>query len=444
MSRSARRRSYARHVGRPIDQDGDLSGVTELRIHGVGGTTPESMLFDPFPERVAGDDTAGFYRTDDVSGRHVEAYSWGGLTSREASRALWLLLLPFALMNVAGWTQRFPAPTPSGQEDPRRTPVGRLIMVLSVTLTVLVAAEVALVTIDLLANQCGALDACVGSRWWLAPLKAGPVSGHPGRRVALGILAAGLLMIALAGLAKRSRNKYEATKVPESALDGPHRPVLARATTWSGSERVLRLGRFHLAAAFATVAAMGATAAADLAEATGRSATPGRAVVILAAATVVVTLVAMALDRRTWGRPLQWVAALTLALAVVEAARLPGASGSIPGLAIRRGPELIFGVQLALLLVLGLVIFLSRGAGGGREATPQAFRWATPLVLASLAIFMTGSVFAGIVVRLADVLGEPVADARGQPTPSRSSTPPRSTGPRWPLPSPSSCSSSRR
>ena len=38
-----------------------------------------------------------------MNGRHRESYSWGGLTSGKASRALWLLLLPFALANLAGW-----------------------------------------------------------------------------------------------------------------------------------------------------------------------------------------------------------------------------------------------------------------------------------------------------------------------------------------------------
>jgi hypothetical protein len=49
--------------------------VTELRVHGVGGTTPGALLGDLAPQQVADDAVAGFYRTDDVAGRHVEAYS---------------------------------------------------------------------------------------------------------------------------------------------------------------------------------------------------------------------------------------------------------------------------------------------------------------------------------------------------------------------------------
>src|ERR1041384_3064180 len=80
-----------------------MGGDVELRLHGVGGTSPEDLLGDLAPQLVAGDRIAGFYRTADhppVEGRNarrIEAYSWGGLTSRSASRVLWVLMLPFAL-----------------------------------------------------------------------------------------------------------------------------------------------------------------------------------------------------------------------------------------------------------------------------------------------------------------------------------------------------------
>ncbi len=90
-------------------------GVTELRVHGVGGTPPDAILGDLAPEQVMGDAIAGFYRTSDHRAsaadqagrldvdRHVEVYSWGGLTSRSKIRVLWLALLPFLLANLAGW-----------------------------------------------------------------------------------------------------------------------------------------------------------------------------------------------------------------------------------------------------------------------------------------------------------------------------------------------------
>src|SRR5262249_4033506 len=91
-----------------VRQELPLSGLTELRVHGVGGTPPETLLNDLAPAQVAGDRIAGFYRTADYhpgarDSRHVEGYSWGGLTSRSSWRVLWLLLLPFLLGNLVGW-----------------------------------------------------------------------------------------------------------------------------------------------------------------------------------------------------------------------------------------------------------------------------------------------------------------------------------------------------
>ncbi|MYR59510.1 hypothetical protein GTY54_25815, partial [Streptomyces sp. SID625] len=88
----------------------------ELLVHGVGGTTPEQMLDDGRTVRVTGDDTAAVYRrAADADadaetrprahgGRPVpEAYVWCNLTSGDGSRALWLLLLPFMVVNLAHW-----------------------------------------------------------------------------------------------------------------------------------------------------------------------------------------------------------------------------------------------------------------------------------------------------------------------------------------------------
>ncbi|MDH3248222.1 MAG: hypothetical protein OEQ47_04640 [Acidimicrobiia bacterium] len=90
------------------------AGVVELRIHGVSGTPPEDLLRD-FPIRVAGDARSGFYRAETGEPEEegvIEAYSWGGLTSASRLTAAWLLVLPFALLNVAGWM----APLGAGAE----------------------------------------------------------------------------------------------------------------------------------------------------------------------------------------------------------------------------------------------------------------------------------------------------------------------------------------
>src|SRR5215218_6451050 len=97
----------------------------ELLVHGVGGTTPEEMLNDPRTVRITGDRTAAVFRRiddadaekrpEDYRGKPVpEAYVWCNLTSGNGSRALWLLLLPFMVVNLAHWMR----PTTRGR---RRT-----------------------------------------------------------------------------------------------------------------------------------------------------------------------------------------------------------------------------------------------------------------------------------------------------------------------------------
>ena len=102
------------------------AGTIELRVHGVSGTPPEGLLRDR-AIKVAGGPTTGFFRVSDDVGRRlsrrapgfVEAYSWGGLTSGSRLRsALRLLLLPFALINVAGWM--LPGVVRDGDDAPSR------------------------------------------------------------------------------------------------------------------------------------------------------------------------------------------------------------------------------------------------------------------------------------------------------------------------------------
>lgn len=78
--------------------------ATELRVHGIGGPSAESVL--------GCDATATSWRSEPEarsSVRHcpgeesVRAYLWSPLTSGSRTFALWPLLLPYTLVNVAGW-----------------------------------------------------------------------------------------------------------------------------------------------------------------------------------------------------------------------------------------------------------------------------------------------------------------------------------------------------
>jgi hypothetical protein len=82
----------------------------EFRIHGVSGTPPEELLGDPHVVQVAGDGSRRiFQRADhvgdplprDSDGRLLEGYHWGNLTSGSWRQALWLLLIPFGVINAA-------------------------------------------------------------------------------------------------------------------------------------------------------------------------------------------------------------------------------------------------------------------------------------------------------------------------------------------------------
>lgn len=78
----------------------------ELRVHGIGGTTAASMLGDR-PDAalvpvwpIGGGAPAWVLRGDDPQ---IAAYHWAPLTSGSRWFALWPLLLPFTLLNVAGF-----------------------------------------------------------------------------------------------------------------------------------------------------------------------------------------------------------------------------------------------------------------------------------------------------------------------------------------------------
>jgi hypothetical protein len=217
-------------------------GITEIRVHGVGGTSPVAMLGRSDLVQVAGDEISGFYRsTETESGRTVEAYSWGGLTTSSASRALWVLLLPFSLVNIAGWMieparkrqavsagsgvfarldavvarwgRRLPATT-----SPRLERVQRwLVHVLALAFTATYVQLTAYVAVDLFANQCG------GSRNCLQRLPLNVIFGgdaEVGRRLVIGMAAPIALLVLFLFLARRSRLTYESYR-PSDGERGP-------------------------------------------------------------------------------------------------------------------------------------------------------------------------------------------------------------------------------
>ncbi|MGZ6826781.1 MAG: hypothetical protein ACXVGH_08300, partial [Mycobacteriales bacterium] len=168
--------------------------AVELRVHGVGGSTPEQLLDSPWTTRVAGDADAGFYVGQDPGG---EGYVWGNLTSGAGLRALWLLMTPFVLVNASFWM------------GPRRRLPEALVRLLSLSLTATAVLAAEGSGTDLVGWQCAAVDGCRSRHTWLRWLGSGAMA-TPGRRVAAGSVVP-LGVLALLWFLARRTARYERT-----------------------------------------------------------------------------------------------------------------------------------------------------------------------------------------------------------------------------------------
>ncbi|MEV6114002.1 hypothetical protein AB0L59_16160 [Streptomyces sp. NPDC052109] len=229
------------------------------------------MLGDPRTVRVTGDDTAAvFRRAQDAGARETpgdepvrEAYVWCNLTSGDSSRALWLLLLPFMVVNLAHWMR------PAAAGRPRAVRLyGLLVRLAALTLTVLLVAAACEVALDLVAWQCAGVHSCAHRHSWLtflAPRPSAPDTwwSLPGRRLALAALVPTALTILLWYLSRRTWSAYESHRPmshdPEPDTDGS---ALALPGFWYGRRLVARLRAAHTAVALLTVAAAVAVPAA--------------------------------------------------------------------------------------------------------------------------------------------------------------------------------------
>lgn len=406
----------------------------ELLVHGVGGTTPEEMLGDPRTVRVSGDGTAAVYRrTDDVDAESrpadyrdrpvPEAYVWCNLTSGNGSRALWLLLLPFMVVNLAHWMR----PTARRAKRAVRT-YGLLVRLVALTLTVLLVAAACEIAIDLTAWQCAGTAACVDDHSWLgflAPESAGGGGwwSQPGRRLALAALLPAALTGLLWFLSHRTWSAYE------SQQPLPHQPdpeetarnALGKPGFWYGRRLVARLRAAHTAAGLLTVAAAVGTSAARYDRRPGGPAlldVLGWALdsaLVLAGAFVVWVVCRRGrsenrLDRsldRTLVRWLPLAALALLVLAVLYAGwSRPGwtSTGRLPGNTTFGGITLVQGVLVLALAVVAARIF--RGSPDARTA----IRGLGGPAVAMLACALGGVMSGGGSQRVADWL-----DGSGSP-----------------------------
>ncbi|MET8244265.1 hypothetical protein ABZV31_07425 [Streptomyces sp. NPDC005202] len=434
----------------PAPRPEPTGAALELLVHGVGGTTPEKMLDDPRTVRITGDDTAAvFRRADDVDaearpeehrGRPVpEAYVWCNLTSGNGTRALWLLLLPFMVVNLAHWMR----PTARGRTRTVRL-YGLLVRLAGLTLTVLLVAAACEVALDLVAWQCAGTRACAARHSWLGFLS--PAGGGwwsaPGRRLAVAALVPTALTGLLWYLSHRTWSAYESQQ-PMSRTPEPEeetgRTSLGRSGFWYGRRLVARLRAAHTAAGLLTVAAAVAAPTAHFDRRRGGPAALGTLgwllqAALVAGAVVVVWVVCrrgrsehrldQQLDRHLVRR-LPLGALLLLLLAALYAGwSRPGwhAAGRLPGDATFGGIALVQGLLVIALGVAAHALHrtLPRALDSARaEGTPidprAALRGLGGPAVAMLACALGGVMSGGVSQRVADWLDGTGTSIAGPP-----------------------------
>lgn len=363
----------------------------ELLVHGVGGATPQEVLEDPRTTVVTGDGTAGIHRRsedvdaeerpEDYTGQPIpEAYCWSGLTSGNGARALWLILLPFMVTNLAYWMR--PA-APMGLWAQRLySAFARLI---ALSLTVLLTAAVCEIALDLLAWQCAGSAACARDASWMGSLAAesGGWWSQTGRRLALAALLPLVVTGLLWWLSRRTWSAYESASPPPRTPGAPRgegrqAPPLSLPGFWYGRRLVCRLRGAHTAAGLLTVATalQLATLSHDM-DAGGTLSVLGRVLLVwcvLSWAAVVGAVVRrgrseqetdLRLDRTTT-TVLPGATLLLLALTLVHTAwGRPGweATGHLPGSQVFLALTLCQGVLVAGLAVTALVLHRHASVG---------------------------------------------------------------------------------
>ncbi|WP_406514113.1 hypothetical protein OG851_07185 [Streptomyces sp. NBC_00161] len=408
----------------------------ELRVHGVHGAPPDELLGDPRTVRITGDSTAAVFRraadadAEDhpewYAGRPVvEAYCWSRLTSGNGARALWLLLLPFMVVNLAHWAR--PAAPATGPAPRGVRTYGVLVRVLALSLTLLLIAAACEVSLDLLAWQCAGSTHCTGSRSWLGFEEPGGWWGQPGRRLALGALVPAALTGLLWFLSNRTWSAYESQPPPADtaapAAAAGTAPALGRPGFWYGRRIVARLRAGHTAAGLLTVAA---AVAVPTARYDRRAGTPalealGWAVEVLLAAGAVAVAWVVCRRGRTEARPDHRLdrAAVTLlpgsALALLAAVLLyagwsrPGwtSAGRLPG-DFAFG-ALMLGQGCCVLLLAAVAVRLYRLAP---DPATALYGLGGPAI-AMLGCALGGVMSGGVAQRVADWL-----DGAGAPGPA--------------------------
>ncbi|AEB43696.1 hypothetical protein [Micromonospora maris] len=412
---------------RQLPEDGTLTHeVVELRVHGVSGTSAETLLDHPVVIRVAGDDNAGFYRprpgfgiSDRPSGLKVEAYRWGALTAGAAVRTLSLLfLLPFMLVNLAVWAR--PATGGAGGL------IGPLCRLLAATLTAAFVLSVVGVSIDLVGWQCVGYQPCRAGRGYLAWLGSLPL----GPRLAILALVPIAALRLLWWLGARSSRAFEAFPArPGQARDALGEDRIDEPGFWNDAIVVRRLLTLHVAVGLGILDTILLGAQIHLRPTPVVYVLFGTAWCLLAVAAVLLCRPARAVDEGPGRGPVDMrgvrrlrqattvVTLLALAYTVVPLepepphGQLPGYEGAVAAL---------IAVQAGLLIALTVTTWHQRRRS--RAGTPLWLGGLAGPLLATAAVAAAYGFAAALVYRVADFLDR--SDIPNPARPDRPGAPP--------------------
>ena len=223
---------------------------TEFRIHGVSGSDGPTMLQHPQVVQVAGKSPTAIYRRWDPGGRGglsvpwpVEAYSWGGLTTRPLAAASWIVLTPFMLYNVAFFM--LPA---GGDKSGHHRWARRIMRLLALAATAQLVNGAVIVLVSTIGWQNAAMRSGSPGWWigWYTRLGAGS-------RVGLALAVVGVIVGGLWLASVWTAHRYEKREMGVSAGDD-HDWKLRKPGFWHGATVLTRQRNLHVGAAFAFAA----------------------------------------------------------------------------------------------------------------------------------------------------------------------------------------------
>ncbi len=201
--------------------DESAPSILELRIHGVGGGSPAELLEQSDYVQVGGDNLAQFLRRYGPRRRLVrwplEGYWWGGLTSNPSTRALWVLLIPLMLSNLAAWAAPVPGPKPR-----RRTGycLAAAMRWAGYVLTLQLVASTATASLDVFGWQCTTATLGAGGKA-CRPHWAEWVPTALGPRLDIYALVPLLVLAVLGIVGRRTLQSYEQWRVRVDASPAP-------------------------------------------------------------------------------------------------------------------------------------------------------------------------------------------------------------------------------